>query len=112
MFFGDAIPTSLLVFLEKVFTSFYHYSSILLLLSMNYNSFKFHCPWQSVQPSLQSVERMVTMTRFAPDSDTDQAVFAQQETSYIERLLMVDCSCTQCAGVQDALDMLNNWSHS
>ena len=33
------------------------------------------------QPSLQSIERMVTTTKFAPDSDTNQTVFAQQESS-------------------------------
>ena len=50
---------------------------------MGYNLFIPKCRGDraGIQPSLRSEERMAMTTNFAPDTDTDQAVFMQQESS-------------------------------
>ena len=47
------------------------------------------------------------MTNFAPDIDTDEAVFTWKESSQ-ERLMGVDCICAQCASVEQLRSQLDS----
>ena len=53
----------------------------IIIIALTHLYSVFHGDRVGTQSSLQSVERMVTTTNFFPDSDTDQAVFMQQESS-------------------------------